>query len=145
MEFSNGKYKICKILAKNKFDKYNLHMSPSGIFKRKQLWYMLNNLAIKVFKNITLWLCHLKISILACDNIGTVNIYIYIYIYIFIFHVWKTNYLIFFWLLNINISLGQCHPKIFSWKKSMMCLKLLWHLNFQKKSHYATAALKFCY
>ena len=51
----------------------------------------------ETFKNMTLWFCHIKILIMACDNIDIFNIFL-----IHIFDVQTTNYLIF---LSRNISL----------------------------------------
>ena len=56
-----------------------------------------------------------------------------IYIYIYIFHVSRTNYLIFFWQVNGNISLWQGGPKVFSWIKSKdLLLTLVTHQFFKK-------------
>ena len=101
MEFSNGKEKMCKILAKNNL--INITWTcPLNVFPSGNSYDICSTIWKRIYKNITLWLCHLKVLMLACDNVDTFNIFT-----IYIFQVRKTNYLIFFWYVNGNIIYGN--------------------------------------
>ena len=74
MEFSNGKEKICKILAKNNL--INITWTcPLKVFPSENSYDICSKIWKRIYKNITLWLCHLKVLMLACDNVDTFNIF----------------------------------------------------------------------
>ena len=77
-EFSNWKFNICKIGTKRIY-----HITGTyhlKVFSSRNIYDTWPTIWTQIFKNIPLWLCHLKVLRLACNNIDKFNIFsIYIF------------------------------------------------------------------
>ena len=78
MELPNAKSNICKTLAKNRFDKFDLECRLT-VLPRGNSYDKLNIFETHNFLNMILWMCLLKVLALACGNIDIINIFQYIF------------------------------------------------------------------